>query len=77
MQVEDLGLFLREKQVQPTPDDSSADPHLLAEIQRMILDAAQTCMQALNLGGIKLQSLIDAVNTRQGPTQPHQFACQT
>lgn len=63
-QVEELGAFLREKGVQPSAIDEGTSQEAVAEINVRLLAAMQTCMQALNLGGLKLQSLIDAVETR-------------
>jgi hypothetical protein len=50
--------------VQPDVIDRNTPPEVLAEINKRLLQAMQTCMQALNLGGLKLQRLIDAVTTR-------------
>ena len=63
-QVEELGAFLRERGVQPSAIDEGTPPETIAQINARLLAAMQTCMQALNLGGLKLQSLIDAVETR-------------
>ena len=62
--MEDLGKYLREKGVKPSVTDENTPPDVLAEINGRLLQAMQTCMQALNLGGLKLQRLIDAVTTR-------------
>ncbi|CAL8461892.1 g1423 [Coccomyxa elongata] len=66
--VEDLGKYLREKGVKPSVRDENTPPDVLAEINGRLLQAMQTCMQALNLGGLKLQRLIDAVTTRANLT---------
>ncbi|KAK9908662.1 hypothetical protein WJX75_001163 [Coccomyxa subellipsoidea] len=63
--VENLGTYLRENGVQPDVIDRNTPPEVLAEINKRLLQAMQTCMQALNLGGLKLQRLIDAVTTRR------------
>ena len=63
-QVEELGTFLRERGVQPNAADEGTPPEVIVEINARLLAAMQSCMQALNLGGLKLQSLIDAVETR-------------
>ncbi len=44
--------------------DRNTPPEVLEEIKERMLQAMQTCMQGLNLGGLKLQRLIDAVTTR-------------
>ena len=62
--MESLGVYLREKGVQPDVFDRNTPPEVLTEINKRLLQAMQTCMQALNLGGLKLQRLIDAVTTR-------------
>lgn len=63
-QVEELGAFLRERSVQPSATDQGTPPETVADINVRLLAAMQSCMEALNLGGLKLQSLIDAVETR-------------
>lgn len=50
--------------MQPNADDKDTPPEVIAEINGQLLQAMQTCMQALNLGGLKLQALMDAVETR-------------
>jgi len=62
--VEDLGSFLTSKAVQPRPYDQGTSPEVLAEINDRLGQAMASCMQALNLGGLQLQALIDAVETR-------------
>lgn len=59
-----MGAYLREKGVQPDVIDRNTPPEVLEEIKERMLQAMQTCMQGLNLGGLKLQRLIDAVTTR-------------
>ncbi|EIE25143.1 hypothetical protein COCSUDRAFT_65115 [Coccomyxa subellipsoidea C-169] len=66
--VEGLGAYLREKGVQPDVIDRNTPPEVLEEIKERMLQAMQTCMQGLNLGGLKLQRLIDAVTTRKNLT---------
>ena len=62
--MEDLGAFLRAKGVRPSAADEGTLPEVVTEINERLMAAMHNCMQALNLGGLKLQSLIDAVNTR-------------
>lgn len=51
----------------PSPSDAGVAPEQLQEIVRRTGEAMASCMQALNLGGIKLQALMDAVETRYTP----------
>ena len=62
--MENLGTLLREKRVQADADDRGTSPHVLEQVRAMVLNAMDKCMRALNLGGLRLQSLIDAVETR-------------
>ena len=63
-QVEELEAFLHARQVAPSPTDEGTSSETVAEINARMLLAMDKCMTALNLGGLKLQSLIDAVETR-------------
>lgn len=70
MQVEDLRRYLERSGVVPSPSDAGASAEVLQDIEHRMGDAMTSCMQALNLGGLKLQALMDAVETRSFTLQP-------
>ena len=67
IQVEELRQYLERCQVAASPSDAGTRPEVLQEIVRRTGEAMASCMQALNLGGLKLQNLMDAIATRCGP----------
>ena len=48
----------------PSAMDAGTAAEVVQEITRRMGEAMGACMQALNLGGLKLQALMDAVATR-------------
>ena len=62
--MEELRQYLERRQVAASPSDAGTPPEVLQEIVRRTGEAMASCMQALNLGGLKLQALTDAVETR-------------
>jgi hypothetical protein len=63
-QVEELEAFLRARGVAPSARDEGTPPETVAEINARMMQAMDKCMTALNLGGLKLQALADAIHTR-------------
>lgn len=63
-QVEDLRRYLERCAVVPSPSDAGTPRDVLQEIVHRTGQAMTSCMQALNLGGLKLQHLTDAAQTR-------------
>ncbi len=68
--MEDLRRYLEQCQVAASPTDAGTSPEVLQEIIRKTGEAMSSCMQALNLGGLKLQALLDAVETRRATLFP-------
>ena len=68
IQVEELRQYLERCVVTPSPSDAGTPPEVLQEIVRRTGEAMASCMQALNLGGLKLQHLTDAIETRCDPS---------
>ena len=64
LQVEDLKQYLERCAVVPSATDACTSAEVVQEITRRMGEAMGSCMQALNLGGLKLQALMDAVATR-------------
>ena len=64
LQVEDLKQYLERYAVVPSATDAGTPAEVVQEITRRMGEAMGACMQALNLGGLKLQALMDAVATR-------------
>ena len=58
------GAILSSVRWRRAPQMRGTPPAVLQEIIRRTGDAMSSCMQALNLGGLKLQALLDAVETR-------------
>ncbi len=65
--MEELRQYLERCQVAASPSNAGTPPEVLQEIVRRTGEAMASCMQALNLGGLKLQHLMDAIETRCGP----------
>lgn len=63
-QVEDLEAFLRARGVAPSARDEGTPAETIGEINARMMQAMDKCMTALNLGGLKLQALADAIHTR-------------
>ena len=70
--MEELEAFLQARRLAPSARDEGTPPETVAEINARMMQAMDTCMTALNLGGLKLQSLADAIHTRCARAPPDQ-----
>ena len=62
--MEDLKQYLERYAVVPSATNAGTPAEVVQEITRRMGEATGACMQALNLGGLKLQALMEAVATR-------------
>ena len=74
LQVDELRNYLERCGVVPSPGDAGTPPKVLQEVVCRTGEAMASCMQALNLGGLKLQALMDAIETRCRPSRAS-FSC--
>ena len=62
--MEDLKQYLERYAVVPSATNAGTPAETVQEITRRMGEATGVCIQALNLGGLELQALMEAVATR-------------
>lgn len=62
--MDDLKQYLERYGVVPSATDAGTPAEIVQEITRRMGEATGVCIQALNLGGLELQALMETVATR-------------